>query len=80
LSIANIAKECRADVIELEVMPDHVHLLVDIDPQFGIHRLVKPIKGRSSRLLRRQEEAEGRSDPCSKKSGCFEKPLAPKAN
>jgi putative transposase len=33
-------------------MPDHVHLLVEIDPQFGIHRLVKLMKGRSSRLLR----------------------------
>src|SRR2546421_11619362 len=37
---------------ELEVMPDHVHLLVEVDPQFGIHRLVKLIKGRSSRYLR----------------------------
>jgi len=35
-------------------MPDHVHLLVTIDPQYGIHRLVKQIKGRSSRLLRQQ--------------------------
>ena len=33
-------------------MPDHVLLLVTCDPQFGIHRLVKQIKGRSSRLLR----------------------------
>ena len=33
-------------------MPDHVHLLVSCDPQFGIHRLVKQIKGRSSRVLR----------------------------
>lgn len=33
-------------------MPDHVHLLVECDPQFGIHRLVKQIKGRSSRFLR----------------------------
>ena len=33
-------------------MPDHVHLLVEVDPQFGIHRLVKLMKGRSSRLLR----------------------------
>lgn len=41
-----------ADLIELEVMPDHVHLLVDIDPQYGIHRLVKEIKGTSSRELR----------------------------
>jgi putative transposase len=41
-----------ADLIELEVMPDHVHLLVDVDPQYGIHRLVKEIKGLSSRQLR----------------------------
>lgn len=42
----------QAELIELEVMPDHVHLLVEIDPQFGIHRLVKAIKGTSSRILR----------------------------
>jgi len=35
-------------------MPDHVHLLVDVDPQFGIHRLIKNIKGRSSRILRQE--------------------------
>jgi putative transposase len=33
-------------------MPHHVHLLVEVDPQHGIHKLVKAIKGRSSRLLR----------------------------
>jgi putative transposase len=38
----------------LEVMPDHVHLLVEVDPQFGVHRLVKSLKGRSSRLLRQE--------------------------
>ena len=32
-------------------MPDHVHLLIERDPQYGIHRLVKQVKGRSSRLL-----------------------------
>jgi REP element-mobilizing transposase RayT len=26
----------NAQLIELEVMPDHVHLLVDVDPQFGV--------------------------------------------
>ncbi len=35
-------------------MPDHVRLLVVCDPQFGIHRLAKQIKGRSSRLLREE--------------------------
>lgn len=33
-------------------MPDHVHLLVACHPQFGIHRLVKQIKDRSSLVLR----------------------------
>ena len=43
-----------ADLIELEVMPDHVHLLVDVDPQYGIHRLIKEIKGLSSSELRQR--------------------------
>jgi putative transposase len=50
--IGDVCAETEAEVIEMEVMPDHVHLLVGCDPQFGIHRLVKAIKGRSSRLLR----------------------------
>jgi putative transposase len=44
----------QAEVEELEVMPDQVHLLVNVDPQFGIHRLIKLIKGRSSRCLRQE--------------------------
>jgi putative transposase len=36
------------------MMPDHVHLLCEVDPQFGVHRLVKRLKGRSSRLLRQE--------------------------
>lgn len=35
-------------------MPDHVHLLVEVDPQFGIHRLIKLMKGRSSSLIREE--------------------------
>ena len=50
--IQQVCVELECEVIELEVMPDHVHLLVEVDPQFGIHRLVKQIKGRSSRILR----------------------------
>jgi len=40
--------------MELETMADHVHLLLGVDPQYGVHRLVKQIKGRSSRLLRQE--------------------------
>lgn len=52
--ILEVAKELSAEVIEVEVMPDHVHLLVEVDPQFGIHKLVKRLKGLSSRLLRNE--------------------------
>jgi len=50
--IQAVAKECDSEILELEVMPDHVHLLVEVDPQFGIHKLIKLMKGRSSRLIR----------------------------
>ena len=52
--------EIEADIIEMEIMPDHVHLLIEVDPQYGIHRAVKLIKGKTSRVLR-QEFAELRS-------------------
>jgi len=52
--IRQTASEFQATVIELEVMPDHVHLLCEVDPQFGVHRLVRHLKGRSSRLLRQE--------------------------
>jgi len=50
--VRDVCGELGAEIIEMETMPDHIHLLVEVDPRFGIHRLVKRIKGRSSRLLR----------------------------
>ena len=38
----------------MEIMPDHVHLILEVDPQFGIHRAVKHIKGVSSFYLRNE--------------------------
>jgi len=52
--IREVCQEHEAEVLSLDVEPDHVHLLVECDPQFGIHRLVRLIKGRSSRLLRQE--------------------------
>lgn len=50
--INQVCIEFKSEIIEIEIMPNHVHLLVDIDPQFGIHRLIKNIKGKTSRFLR----------------------------
>jgi putative transposase len=44
----------RAEVLGIETMPDHVHLLVEVDPSFGVSRLVRLMKGRSSRVLRQE--------------------------
>jgi len=52
--VAEVAEELSVEVIELEVRPDHVHLLCSVDPQFGVHRFIKRLKGRSSRLLRQE--------------------------
>lgn len=49
-----VAEECGFTIEEMEVMPDHVHMLLEVDPQFGIHRAVKRIKGHTSRVLREE--------------------------
>ena len=51
---AEVAAEARCTIRETEGDLDHFHMLVDCDPQFGIHRFVKAVKGRSSRLLRKE--------------------------
>ncbi len=52
--IEEICGEYHIDIIEMEIMPDHIHLLMEVDPQFGIHKAVKLIKGRTSRVLRQE--------------------------
>lgn len=42
------------EIIESEILTDHVHLLLECPPQLGIHRIVKQLKGKSSRLLRQE--------------------------
>ena len=52
--IEEICTESDIQIIEMEIMPDHVHLLIEVDPQYGIHRAVKKIKGRTSKILRQE--------------------------
>lgn len=37
-------KTCDQLNVEMEIMPDHVHLLIEVAPQYGIHKVVKQIK------------------------------------
>ena len=50
--VKQICQENQFDLLEMEVVPDHIHLLLEVDPQFGIHKAVKLIKGTTSRILR----------------------------
>lgn len=50
--IIDITEKQNAEIIKMDIMPDNVHMLVEVDPQYGIHKLVKKIKGVSSRILR----------------------------
>jgi len=52
--LADETENMKSELMDLEVMPNHVHLLCEVDPQFGIHRYVKRVKGVSSRLLRQE--------------------------
>ena len=38
----------------MEVMPDHVHHLLDVDPRIGINAVVRKIKGYTAHILRKE--------------------------
>ena len=48
------ALKYRAEISALEIVPDQVHMLGEVDPQFGIHRFVKRIKAVTSHVLRKE--------------------------
>ncbi len=52
--IKETCQEIHVEILEMEIMPDHVHLLLEVDPQYGVHKAVKAIKGKTSRILRQE--------------------------
>jgi len=50
--IFEVVAEAGGEVIEVEVMLDHVHLLVEVPPAVALSKLVQKLKGCSSRMLR----------------------------
>ena len=46
--------EIEVDIIQMEIMPDHVHMLIEVDPQFGVNCAVRSIKGFTSFMLRKE--------------------------
>ncbi|MEA3293471.1 MAG: IS200/IS605 family transposase [Euryarchaeota archaeon] len=57
LAEAIIRKTCMEldiEVIDMAVNPDHVHLFIKYPPKYSVSYISKMIKGRSSRVLRKE--------------------------
>ena len=46
-----LAEEYKFKILAMEVMPDHIHLLLDCKPQFFISDMMKIMKGNLARQL-----------------------------
>ena len=44
----------RWNIAELEIMPDHIHMLVQIGPDLALSKVVQFFKGGSSRAIRQE--------------------------
>jgi putative transposase len=49
--LTDLAEEYSFRILAMEVMPDHVHVLIDARPQFYISDMVKIMKGSLARRL-----------------------------
>ncbi|NMG82737.1 MAG: IS200/IS605 family transposase [Methanosarcinales archaeon] len=52
--ISEKQEEYGYTVLDMEVMPDHVHLLLDVNPKKGVVTIVNMIKGYTSNRLRKE--------------------------
>ncbi|KIR02412.1 Mobile element protein [Lachnospiraceae bacterium TWA4] len=49
--LLGLSKDYQFEIMAMEVMPDHIHLLVDCKPQFFISDMIKIFKGNLARRL-----------------------------
>ena len=49
--LQELAQEYQFQILAMEVMPDHIHLLIDAKPQFCIPDMIKIMKGGIARKL-----------------------------
>ena len=49
-----VALQYNCKIYELKVMPDHIHLFVELPPTISVSKALQLFKGISSRILRRR--------------------------
>ena len=50
----NKQEEYQYTILDAEIMPDHVHLLISVNPKVGIYTVISKIKGYTSYTLREE--------------------------
>ena len=48
------AKDIDCNIIQLEVMPDHIHMFITGNPKISPNRIIGQIKGYTSRKMRKE--------------------------
>lgn len=54
-SFLNTAADKNFEILEMEVMPDHVHLLISCNPRFGIMNCVRALKHLSAVAMKKYD-------------------------
>ena len=49
--LLEIAKEYKFTILAMEVMPDHIHLLVSIPPKYSVSQFMGYLKGKSALMI-----------------------------
>ena len=56
--LKELIQECsdvnRWHVLEINIMPDHIHILIRLRPDISISKAVQLLKGRSSKIIRKE--------------------------
>ena len=42
------------EILAMEIMPEHVHLILDVDPRTGVNKVVGQIKGGTAHAIREE--------------------------
>ena len=58
--ITRIITNKKQTVIQINSMPDHIHILVGMDPNIAVSSLVRDIKANSSKFINKKEWIAGR--------------------
>ena len=49
-----VADKYEFKIIEMEILPDHIHMIIDCNPRFGIMECVRKLKGTSASILTKE--------------------------